>query len=119
MLPEMQATSALIKITREIAGAIRGPKVHGIIWTDDYEISMAAVPRISLLGGPLRYYLKVGLPLMHVLSPEQFRACVAHELALFAGAHGRFRSWVYRYWFNWPPMLSVMTARPPTGRSIE
>jgi hypothetical protein len=115
MLPGMQATSALLRITREIARTIRGPKVHAIIWTDEFDVSITAVPRLSLLGWPLHYYLKVGLPLMHALSPEQFRARVAHELGLFAGAHGRFRSWLYSYWFRWPPVLSVLTTRGRWG----
>lgn len=114
-LPERQSTSVLLQTTSEIARAIRGPKFHAIIWTDEYEVSITPVPRLSLLGWPLRYYLKIGLPVMHALSPEQFRARVAHELGLFAGAHGRFRSWLYRHWFSWLPVLSVLTTRGRWG----
>ena len=115
-MPGTQATSALLKTTREIARMIRGPKVHAILWTEEFDLSIAAVPRLSSLGGPLRYYLTVGLPLMHALSPEQFRARLAHELGLSAAAHGRFRSWLNRSRLTWLPVLSALTSRGP-GKS--
>ena len=106
-----EPTPALAKTIRETARSIRGPKIHTIFWTDDLSVSIVAVPRLSLLGWPLRYYLRIGLPLMHALSPEQFRAQLAHELGLFAGARGRFRSWLYRYWYTWSPLLSALTSQ--------
>jgi hypothetical protein len=114
-LPEKEPTLTMMKIAHEVAGAIRGPKVQEILWTDGFSVSIGAVPRVSLLGGPLRYYLQVGLPVLHMLSPEQLRAHLAYELGLFAGAHGRFRSWLGGYWFSWSPLLSALTSRGRWG----
>ncbi len=114
-VPGLQATAALLRTSHELARAIRGPKVHAILWTDELELEIVPVPRLSLLAWPLRYYLKIGLPLMHALSPEQFRARLAHELGLFAGAHGRSRSWFYRYRFTWAALSSMLNVRRRGG----
>ena len=42
---------------------------------------------------------------MQGLSPEQFKAVVAHELGHLSGHHGRFGAWIYRVSRTWDQLL--------------
>jgi len=83
---------------------LKAPGVHYILITDEFNASIAQVPRYGLFGGAVNY-LVVGLPLMQALSPDQFRAVLAHEIAHLSGNHGRFSTWVYRIRQTW---LTIM-----------
>lgn len=43
----------------------------------------------------------MGLPLLLMLSPEQVRAVLAHELGHLSGNHNRFGAWIYRVRVSW------------------
>lgn len=51
--------------------------------------------RLGVLGWHVNYLI-LGLPLMQAVSPEQFRAIVAHELGHLSRNHSRFAGWIYR-----------------------
>jgi len=87
-----------------LAGELKAPPVHQVLLTDEFNASIVQVPRFGLFGGA-HNYLVVGLPLMKALSPEQFRAVLAHEIAHLSGNHGRFSSWVYRIRQTWITVL--------------
>lgn len=65
------------------------PKIDAIVITMEANAVAAQAPAWGYLG-PTRSVLVIGLPLMIVLSPDEARFVIAHELGHFAGAHGKF-----------------------------
>ena len=89
---------------------VRGPKVHAVLLTEEFNASVVSVPRLGLFGFP-RHYLLIGLPLIQAMSPPEFRASIAHEIGHLAGAHGRFSSWIYRIYWTWFRLMGQLTGR--------
>ncbi len=85
----------LFALTKEIRKATNGPRVHKVLLTTDYNAGVVQRPRLGVFGWQ-RNYLVVGLPLLQALSPNDFRAVLAHEFGHLSGNHGRFSGWIYR-----------------------
>ncbi|HVF44000.1 MAG TPA: M48 family metalloprotease [Pyrinomonadaceae bacterium] len=94
----------LFALADELAAKLGAPRVHVLQIDGEYNASLAQVPRLGPFGWQ-RNYLTLGLPLMQALTPEQFRAVIAHELGHLSGNHGRFGSWVYRVRQTWVQLL--------------
>lgn len=94
----------LFALADELASKLEAPRVHVLQIDGEYNASLAQVPRLGPFGWQ-RNYLTLGLPLMQALTPEQFRAVLAHELGHLSGNHGRFGSWVYRVRQTWVQLL--------------
>lgn len=94
----------LFELADELAALLEAPRVHVLQIDGEYNASLAQVPRLGPFGWQ-RNYLTLGLPLMQALTPEQFRAVLAHELGHLSGNHGRFGSWVYRVRQTWVQLL--------------
>src|ERR1044072_3131247 len=94
----------LFELADELAAKLEAPRVHVLQVDGEYNASLAQVPRLGPFGWQ-RNYLTLGLPLMQALTPEQFRAVLAHELGHLSGNHGRFGSWVYRVRQTWVQLL--------------
>ncbi|OKH40401.1 hypothetical protein NIES2119_01895 [[Phormidium ambiguum] IAM M-71] len=94
----------LFALIDELTTALKTPKFHHIILDSQLNAGVLQVPRLGILFvGWQQNYLILGLPLMQSLSPEQFRAIVAHELGHLSGNHSRFSGWIYQLrhtWFN-------------------
>jgi len=103
------AAPKLFEALDEITGALAAPRFHDVLVTDDFNASVAQVPRLGVFGWQ-RNYLVVGLPLMQTLSPDQFRAVLAHEMGHLSGNHSRFRGWIYRVRRTWATMLARLEA---------
>lgn len=92
----------LFALVDELRVALNTPKFDHILLTDEQNAGVLQIPRLGFLGWQ-RNYLLLGLPLMQSLSPQQFRAVVAHELGHLSGNHSRFAGWIYRVrkiWFH-------------------
>jgi hypothetical protein len=100
----------LFEMLAQIGRAVRGPRLHAVLLTEEFNASVVSVPRLGLFGWP-RHYLLIGFPLVHVLSPTQFRATIAHELAHLARAHGRFSNWIYRINSTWFRLRLLITGK--------
>ncbi|HST21180.1 MAG TPA: M48 family metallopeptidase [Blastocatellia bacterium] len=109
-LPLFEAVDALQK-------QLVGPKVHEILLIEEFNACISQVPRLGMFGW-YRNYLAIGLPLMQALSPEQFRAVLAHEFGHLSGAHGRFTSWIYRIRITWFQLLTQLEEREHWGSFI-
>src|SRR5207253_2899501 len=81
-------------------GELHAPRIHRIIITDDFNAYAAQRPRFSLVG-PTENTLALGLPYMLAVSPDEFRATVAHEFGHFSGKHGKFGATIYRQTVTW------------------
>ena len=75
-------------------------RVHRVLVNSDFNASLTQVPRLGVLGWH-KNFLRIGLPLMHALTPDQFRAVLAHEFGHLSGNHGRFGVWLYRVRQSW------------------
>ena len=87
---------------------------------DDVRISMnfgagiRELPRLGLFGWP-RTLLDLGLPLLSVLTDEEVKAVLAHELAHHSSRHARSGSRIYRLNRTWSNVFQRMQ-QPATGR---
>jgi Zn-dependent protease with chaperone function len=99
-----QEAPKLFALIDELTAALKTPKFDHILLDTQQNAGVLQVPRFGfLLVGWQQNYLFLGLPLMQSLSPEQFRAIVAHELGHLSGNHSRFSGWIYQLrhtWFN-------------------
>ncbi|HXT47908.1 MAG TPA: M48 family metallopeptidase, partial [Gemmatimonadaceae bacterium] len=80
--------------------AASAPAPHHVIVDDQFNASVHQVPRLGIFGWH-RNYLSVGLPLLEALTPDQFRAVLAHEFGHLSRAHARFGNWIYRVRGTW------------------
>lgn len=99
-----QEVPELFAVIDELTAALKTPKFDRILLDTQLNAGVLQVPRFGILFfGWTRNYLFLGLPLMQSLSPEQFRAIIAHELGHLSGNHSRFAGWIYQLrhtWFN-------------------
>ena len=95
---------ALFDLIDEISKALNGPKVKHVLVTEEFDAAVAQIPQFGMFGW-LNNYLIVGLPLMRALSPEEFRAILAHEFGHLSGKHGWFQSWIYNMRDSWYQVL--------------
>ncbi|WZO98264.1 M48 family metallopeptidase [Isosphaeraceae bacterium EP7] len=70
----------------------------------DLNASVREVPRLGIFGWP-RTSLEVGLPLLMALSPEQFRAVLAHEFVHLSARHGRGGARIFRLYLMWATLF--------------
>ncbi|MGA1864546.1 MAG: M48 family metalloprotease [bacterium] len=90
------------------------PPVDEIFISDELNACILQIPRFGIIGFN-RNYLKIGLPLMAVLSLDQFKACLAHEFGHLSKNHGRFSGWIYRLHSTWFALTEHYGSQ---GRSI-
>ncbi len=90
--------------------AVGAPRAHVVMLDNNFNAAISQHSRFGLLGWQ-KNYLYLGLPLMRALSPEQFRAVLAHEFGHLAGSHGRLSGWIYRSRTRWKALLSDLEAR--------
>src|SRR5688500_11412745 len=97
----------LFKLIGRVRKRLKGPPIHHVVMTDEYNAAIMQLPRFGLFGGS-RNYLIVGLPLIQTLTVEQFAAVLAHEYGHLSGAHGHFASWIYRVRMTWARILDAL-----------
>lgn len=96
------AAEELFRLLDATAARLRIAPIRAVYITDDMNAHIHQRPIWGVVG-PLRTYLMIGLPLAHSLSPTQFTAVLAHELAHVAaqrrgwsGVGGTLRAWGVR-----------------------
>ncbi|WP_034349215.1 M48 family metallopeptidase [Noviherbaspirillum massiliense] len=102
-----QEAPELFAVIDDMRRRLRGPRVHGVLLTDEYNAAVVQTPRLGMFGWQ-KNHLILGLPLMQALSPEQFLAVLAHEYGHLAGAHSRFASWIYRIRKSWHQLMDAL-----------
>jgi Zn-dependent protease with chaperone function len=107
----------LFALVDELTAALGAPRFHRVLVDDEYNAAVAQVPRLGPLGW-YRNYLVLGLPLMQALSPEQFRAVLAHEIGHLSGNHGRFGGWIYRVRLTWYQLLTRIEQEQRWGSGL-
>ncbi|MBS0370944.1 MAG: M48 family metalloprotease [Proteobacteria bacterium] len=102
---------AMVNGLRRQLGA---PPFHHVLITDDFNAGVVQSPRLGVFGWS-RNYLLLGLPLMKTLTPDQFKAVLAHEFGHLAKGHGRVSNWIYRQRLRWSRLLHALDADDSWG----
>jgi Zn-dependent protease with chaperone function len=110
-------TPALFDLVKTLTARLKTPRFHRVLVTDDFNAAVSQNPRLGPFGW-YRNYLLLGLPLMQALSPEEFRAVLAHELGHLSRQHGRFGSWIYRIRMMWVRLVHQLEAQQHWGHAL-
>jgi Zn-dependent protease with chaperone function len=106
---------ALALMMDEVNERLRGPMVHAVLLTDDLNASVLQIPRRGWLFGS-RNFVYLGLPLLQVLTPEETRGLVAHELGHLA--RRRTSAFMYRLHARWSRLLESLEERRRLSTAI-
>jgi Zn-dependent protease with chaperone function len=90
-----------------IRRALRAPRVHRVLLTDDYNAGVVQQPRLGVLGW-YQNFLLVGYPLLAALTADELRAVLAHEFAHLSRAHSRLTAWICRTRQRWSQLVQVL-----------
>ncbi len=82
---------------------LKAKRPKTVLVTDEFNAAVATMPRFGIFG--TRVYLLLGLPLMKALSPDQFKAVLAHEIGHISGKHGSFAKWAYQMREAWGRLI--------------
>lgn len=99
---------ALFDAIDAVRDRVRGPRIHEVIVTEDFNAAVVQHPRFGIFGFP-RNYLILGLPLMQALSPDELRAVIAHEIGHLTRSHGMFGAWIYRLRAGWAQLADALS----------
>jgi Zn-dependent protease with chaperone function len=94
----------LVAMVEDVCRRLGAPRVSEIVLDGTFNAGILQLPRLGIFGW-YRNYLTVGLPLLDALSPEQFKAVVAHEFGHLSGSHGKFGIWIYRVHQTWQQVI--------------
>ena len=99
----------LVALVQELRRVVGAPRIHRLVVGAGLQASAIQVPRVGIFWP--RNTLLIGYPLLVLLSEEQLRAVVAHELAHLGRAHGRVAHWIYRTQVSWRRLIGVLAQR--------
>lgn len=93
----------LFDTIEEICSSINSPRPDEVLINSDFQASVMTVPRFGFFGN--RTYLNLGLPLLQSVSPEHFKAILAHEMGHISKRHGSDAAWIYQLRGTWARFL--------------
>jgi Zn-dependent protease with chaperone function len=95
----------LFALVGELTQALKCPTFDRILLTSDFNAAVVQIPKGFILGGH-KNYLLIGLPLLQAVSPQEFRAILAHEFGHLSSNHNQFDGWIYRMRQTWGKVLT-------------
>lgn len=98
----------LFDFVENTCAGLKSKKPERILITDEFNAAVVTMPRYGIFGQ--KVLLMLGLPLMKALSPEQFKAVIAHEIAHISGKHGVFTKWAYQMREAWGRLIDSQDA---------
>ncbi len=90
----------LHETVHQLAAEAGAPKIDAILLIPEPNASISSQYTNGLFGRTTTT-LRLGLPLLQLLSSTEFRALLHHEFAHSADGHGNFRIWTARVWESW------------------
>jgi Zn-dependent protease with chaperone function len=78
--------------------------IHQVILTPELNAAVVQTPRLGIFGWQ-KNTLIIGLELMLILSADEMRAVLAHELGHLSRNHSRFNGWIYRARIMWQKVM--------------
>ncbi len=88
----------------ELGPRLKAPPIHRVYL--DHEFNAHVMQR------GLRNELSVGLPLLCILTPQQMKGVLAHELGHLSRGDGRLSSWVYYQRLRWERLRAELVDPP-------
>jgi len=85
----------LFDILDKLQAKLKGPHIHHVLITDDYNAAICQHARFGIFGG-YRNYLMVGLPYLLGATSKEMLGTLAHEYGHLCGDHGKLATGVYR-----------------------
>jgi hypothetical protein len=104
----------LFRAIEHIRESLHFPGFDRILLVDSFNAGITQIPRLGVFGWH-RNYLLIGMPLLMGLSPEQFRAVLAHEFYHLFGGHSRFDLSLYRLRVTWNRLVENLERRRHRG----
>lgn len=95
----------LFRLLDELSAQLNCAPFHTVLLVPEYNAAVVQVPRLGVFGWH-RNYLLLGLPLMQSLTPDEFKAVLAHEFAHSSRGHGRLGNWLYRVRQSWDQIFT-------------
>lgn len=96
----------LFQLIDSLRRRARAPRFHQVLITQEFNAGVVQRPRLGIFGWYSNYLL-LGLPLMKMLTVEQFSAVLAHEFGHLAKGHGRLSNWIYRQRLRWSQLMGL------------
>ena len=90
----------LYEAIEEVAAKMGGVQVDSVSVSSDINACIVQTPRWGIFGN-YRSHLEIGLPLAMVLTVDELKAVIAHEMGHLSQAHGKFGAWIYRQRVTW------------------
>jgi Zn-dependent protease with chaperone function len=100
----------LVSMIEQVCTELQAPAVSEIVLTGAFNAGVSQLPRLGIFGWH-KNYLAIGLPLLFSVSPEQFKAVLAHEFGHLYGSHAKFGIWIYRIDRTWQQVIHNFSAR--------
>jgi len=88
----------------ELRQQLDSQPIHQVILTPELNAAVVQTPRLGIFGWQ-KNTLIIGLELLLILSAEEMRAVLAHELGHLSGNHSRFNAWIYRVRIMWQKVM--------------
>ena len=88
----------------ELRQQLHSLPIHQVILTPELNAAVVQTPRLGIFGWQ-KNTLIIGLELLLILSAEEMRAVLAHELGHLSGNHSRFNAWIYRVRIMWQKVM--------------
>jgi len=107
----------LFRLLSELSATLNCRSFHAVFMTADANAGVVQIPRFGIFGCH-QSYLTLGLPLMLMVTPEEFKAVLAHELAHSSRGHGRFGNWLYRVRKTWAQIFEQMAKQRTRGGGV-
>jgi len=107
-------TPKLFAMIDELRQQLAAPRFHHVLIDDQFNAGVVQSPRLGIFGW-YRNYLLIGLPLMKLLTVQQFKAVLAHELGHLSRGHGRVSNWIYRQRIRWTRLMSALQENESWG----
>ncbi|MBL9171093.1 MAG: M48 family metalloprotease [Verrucomicrobiales bacterium] len=107
----------LFEMLDHLRNTLQCSSFHEVLAVNDYNAAVMQIPRLGVFGWH-RNYLLLGLPLLQSLSPDEFKAVLAHEFAHSSKGHGRFGNWLYRVRRSWERIFDHMASREVSGAGV-
>jgi Zn-dependent protease with chaperone function len=97
---ERDEAPRLHEIVTRLAAETGAPKIGAILLITEPNAGVTS-RYVNGLFGRTTTTLSLGLPLLQLLSPAEFRAVLCHEFAHTSGGHGHSSIWIARVWESW------------------
>jgi Zn-dependent protease with chaperone function len=104
----------LFRMLDQLCAELGSPRPHQVLITNQMNASVVQVPRLGMLGWD-RSYLLLGLPMMNVLTEEQFKSVLAHEFGHLAMSHARIANRIYCQRLRWSNLMEAVEANSGLG----